>query len=133
VVLSKEAVLNKLSIVSLIALAIFACGKKVPDDKTLFEEGQRCEGSQEYSKAFESYATLIDQYPRSPLRYKALFMAGYLQFEYLKDTKKATAYFDRLLKEYPDCDLADDAKVIRSAVSSGKDLMSVFEDSVRAK
>lgn len=125
--------MSRLAIASLIALAILACGKRVPDDKTLFEQGQKYEGSQEYSKAFDSYATLIDHYPQSPLRYKALFMAGYMQFEYLKDDKKAIAYFDRLLKEYPDCDLADDAKVISSAVSSGKDLMSVFEDSVRAK
>jgi outer membrane protein assembly factor BamD (BamD/ComL family) len=125
--------MNRLAIVSLIMLAVLACGRKVPDDKTLFEQGQQYEGSQKYSKAFDSYATLIDHYPQSPLRYKALFMAGYVQFEYLKDQKKAISFFDRLLKEYPDCDLADDAKVISAAVSSGKDLMSVFEDSVRAK
>ena len=98
-----------------------------------FEQAQAFEKAQEFAKAYESYQMIIDNYPKSSIRYKALFMAGYIQLEQLKDSKKALGLFDTLLKEYPSCDLADDAKVIRDAAASGKDLMTVFQDSLKGK
>jgi len=125
--------LRRLPIVIMLIFVIFGCGKKLPDDKTLFAQAQKYESEHEYAKASETYELLIDNYPSSPLRYKALFMAGFVQFEQMKDNKKAIELFDRLIKDYPDCDLADDAAAIRIAALSGKDLLSVLEDSLRGK
>jgi TolA-binding protein len=117
-------------------LTLFACGTKkakVVDEKALFAEAQNFEKSEDYAKAFDLYQSFMDNYPQSPLRYKAIFMAGYIQLEYLKNSQKAATLFQTLLKEYPTCDLADDAKVMYAAAASGKDLMTVFQDSIRAK
>ena len=115
------------------ALVILACGKDVPDEKTLFEQAQKFEASGNYAEALDLYNTFIGHYRQSEFRYKAMFMAGYIQMEYLKNSKKARKMFERLIKEYPDCDLADDAKYLRDIAASGKDLMSAFQDSLKKK
>jgi TolA-binding protein len=128
--------LRRLFVILMVLLPLLACGNKkanVLDEQALFQQAQSFEKSQEFVKAYDSYQIIIDKYPQSPLRYKALFMAGYIQLEYLKDSKKSLSLFDTLLKEYPNCDLAKDAKVIRDVAASGKDLMSVFQDSLKGK
>jgi TolA-binding protein len=126
--------LNKV-ILALIGFSILSCGsnKTAPDEKRVFEQGQAFETSHEYQKAEDLYLKIVKDYPQSTYRYKALFMAGYVEYEYLKDTKKAIVTFDKLIKEYPTCDLADDAAVLKQAASSGRDMMSVFEDSLKNK
>jgi TolA-binding protein len=121
--------------VALLGLLIVfsACGKKLPGDDVLFEQGQQFGSSNEYVKALESYVTLIDSYPQSQYRYKAMFMAGMIQFEYMNNREKAAEMFDKIVKEYPDCDLADDAAVLRDVVITGRDVMSVFEDSIKTQ
>jgi TolA-binding protein len=116
-------------------LSLIACGKKAktPTEQALFEQAQGFEKAQEFAKANDSYQVLIDNYPHSPMRYKALFMAGYIQLEQLKDNKKAAKTFEILLKDYPTCDLADDARVMHDIAASGKDLMTVFQDSLKGK
>jgi TolA-binding protein len=128
--------LRRLIAIILMGLALFACGTKkakVVDEEAFFAEAQNFEKTQDYAKAVESYQSFIDNYPQSPVRYKAIFMAGYIQMEYLKNNQKAAELFQSLLKEYPNCDLADDAKVMYAAAASGKDLMSVFQDSLKGK
>jgi TolA-binding protein len=119
----------------LTGLILFACcsNKKIPDEKTLLSQAKAFESSQLYEKALESYLMLVDNYPKSPQRYQALFMAGYIKSEFLKDNKGAVKLFDQLIKEYPDCDLADDASQMSKLASTGKDLMSVLEDSLKNK
>ena len=118
-----------------IGLSLFACSKKanVPSDQVLFDQAQGFERTQEFTRANESYQVLIKNYPASPLRYKALFMSGYIQLEQLKNNKKAIESLEILVKEYPNCDLADDANILLNVAASGKDLMSVFQDSLRGK
>jgi len=123
----------KLHMVILGILLLLACGGSSPDDKTLFEQGQKYESEENYSRAFDSYKTLFEKYPQSPYAYKAIFLAGYIQFEHLKNPKSAIQLFEKLVEEYPACDLADDAAVIKNIAASGKDLMSIFEDSTQAK
>jgi TolA-binding protein len=127
--------LRRLLIFLTVGLSLFACSKKakVPSDQALFDQAQGFERTQEFARANESYQVLIKNYPASPLRYKALFMSGYIQLEQLKDNKKALETFETLVKEYPNCDLADDAKVLLNVAASGKDLMSVFQDSLKGK
>jgi TolA-binding protein len=127
--------LRRLLVLLTVGLSLFACSKKskVPTEQALFEQAQAFERTQEFAKANESYQLLIKNYPESPLRYKALFMSGYIQLEQLKDNKKALETFETLVKEYPNCDLADDARICLNVAASGKDLMSVFQDSLKGK
>jgi outer membrane protein assembly factor BamD (BamD/ComL family) len=130
----------RLSLVLLMGGLVFiACGAKkadnrakVTDVKAIFEQAQNFEKSQEYDKACELYQSIVENYPDSPDRYKALFMTGYIQLEYLKNPKKASSTFETLIKQYPDCDLADDAKVMQLAATSGRDLDSIFQDSLKS-
>jgi len=116
-----------------VTLLLLSCGEKVPAENELFARAQEYEAIQEFNQALQSYDTIIEKYPDSPNRYKAIFMKGYIYTEYLKDKNKAIDAFDRLLADYPDCDLADDAQVMREIAEKGADLMSVFEDSVKAE
>jgi TolA-binding protein len=108
-----------------------SCGKNIPDERILFEEAQKLEASEDHAKACDLFETLINHYPKGNYRYKALFMFGYIQLEYLKNPQKALKSFDQLLKDYPNCDLISDTKVLRDAAVSGRDLMSVFQDSLK--
>jgi outer membrane protein assembly factor BamD (BamD/ComL family) len=115
------------------AILLFAisCGEKLPSDIDLFTQAQEHEGSQEFNEAINKYNLIIDKYPGSELRYKALFMKGFILFENLKDNQRAVDTFDILLTEYPDCDLADDAAVLREIAAHNGDIMSAFEDSLK--
>jgi TolA-binding protein len=113
-----------------ITILLLACGGPVPDEKTLLEQAQKFQTSENYTQACELYESLIKHYPHSDYRYKAIFMVGYMQLENLKNPKKARKMFEKLLKDYPTCDLADDAKVLMAAAESGRDIMSVLQDTL---
>jgi outer membrane protein assembly factor BamD (BamD/ComL family) len=115
------------------ALLIIGCRENTLSEEELFTQARDYESAQQYDNALQSYETIIEKYPDSPNRYKAIFMKGYLYMDALKDGKKAVTVFDQLISEYPDCDLADDAQVLRDVAAKGADLMSVFDDSVKAK
>jgi outer membrane protein assembly factor BamD (BamD/ComL family) len=123
----------RLLISALAFILIIACGEKSLSEEELFVQARDFEAAEQYDNAILTYDTIMEKYPDSPNRYKALFMKGYIYMDPLNDTKKAVAAFDQLLSEYPDCDLADDAKVLRDVAAKGADLMSVFEDSVKTK
>ena len=111
-------------------LLLAACGADLPSDVELFTQAQEHEGRQEFNDALKKYDLIIEKYADSELRYKAIFMKGYILFENLKDNKGAVEAFDLLLAQYPDCDLADDAAVIQKYAAEGGDIMSAFEDSL---
>jgi outer membrane protein assembly factor BamD (BamD/ComL family) len=116
-----------------LVLVISACGKGKLNDKGLLEQGLKLEQAQQFSQAYDTYMTLVKDYPKSPHRYKALFMAGMVQFDYLNDTEQATKLFAQLIDEYPDCDLADDAEALTKIINSGDDLMSVFDSTLKSQ
>ncbi|UCE66891.1 MAG: tetratricopeptide repeat protein [Candidatus Zixiibacteriota bacterium] len=119
-----------LAVMSAVIL-LASCGAKLPSDTDLFARAQEHEGRQEYNDALEKYDLIIENYPQSEIRYKAVFMKGLILLENLKDNKRAAETFDDLLAEYPDCDLADDAAVLREIAAGNGDIMSVFEDSLK--
>ncbi len=129
----KEAILRLTILALTVTLLFLSCSEKVPAENELFSRAQEAEAAQEFNQALQAYDTIIEKYPDSPNRYKAIFMKGYIHTEYLKDKTRALEVFDQLLAEYPDCDLADDARVMREIAEKGTDLMSVFEDSVKAE
>jgi len=116
-----------------VLIFLMSCGGKLPSDVDLFAGAQEHEGKQEFNDALKKYDLIIENYPESELRYKAIFMKGFILLENLKDNKRAVEAFDQLIAQYPDCDLADDAAVLREIASGNGDIMSAFEDSLRQK
>lgn len=110
---------------------MMSCGSKLPSDTDLFSQAQEHEGRQEFNDALKKYDLIVENYPQSGIRYKAVFMKGLILLENLKDNKRAVETFDELLAEYPDCDLADDAAVLREIAAGNGDIMSAFEDSLK--
>ena len=113
--------------------AITACSESIPSEEKLFEYARNYEAAQDFNNAVATYDIIINKYPESPNRYKAIFMKGYIYTDILKDRNRAVETMDTLLAEYPDCDLADDAKILRDIAVKGVDLMSVFKDSTLIK
>lgn len=99
------------------------------DEATLFKKASRAEIEGDFKKAVDIYLTIAGKFPDSDNRDKALFMAGYLKFENLKEKDEALGHFNELLDKYPDSDLADDTEFMIKAIQSGKDAISTFEES----
>ena len=110
-------------------ILIVSCAESVPSEQELFESARVYESAMDFNNALVVYDTIIENYPESPDRYKAIFMKGYIYTDLLKNKNEAIEALDMLLAEYPDCDLADDAKIMREIAEKGADLMSVFDDS----
>jgi len=126
----EERLRSYLAFISAIIFLV-SCGAKLPSDTDLFSQAQEHEGRQEFNDALRKYDLIIENYPESEVRYKAVFMKGLILLENLKDNKRAVETFDELLAEYPDCDLADDAAVLREIADRDGDIMSAFEDSLK--
>lgn len=63
-----------------------------------------------FPEALTIYEDAIKYHKGEKELYKALFLAGFISSEYVKDTAAARKYFEEVVKNYPDCDLADDAQ-----------------------
>lgn len=64
---------------------------------------------QRYYTGLDLYAQVLRNFPKSENAYKALFMLGYVNSEFLHRPTVARDYFKKVLEKYPGCDLADDA------------------------
>jgi tetratricopeptide (TPR) repeat protein len=78
-----------------------------------------------FADAETEYRALYAMWPNDKDAYKALFMRGFIYFENLKKNDKALAVFEELVQKFPDCDLADDAKILVDNIKSGG---KYFED-----
>ena len=128
---SKENRLRSYLAFVFMSVFLLSCGAELPSDSDLFAQAQEHEGNQEFNEALKKYDLIIEKYPDSQLRYKAIFMKGFVLLENIKDNKRAMEAFDELVAEYPDCDLADDAAVLREIAARDGDIMSAFEDSLK--
>jgi len=63
-----------------------------------------------YQKALSYYLELIDKFPNHKHTPEAIFMAGFISVEYLKDYQNASHYYKKFLKAYPDHELAVSVK-----------------------
>ncbi len=63
-----------------------------------------------FKEALEIYENLIVRMPNHLNLDKALFLAGFISSEYLKDKHNASGYFQRLVNAFPESDLADDGE-----------------------
>jgi len=119
--------------IAITVFLIIGCANEQLTEEGYFTRAQQYENALEFEKAIADYTTLMNNFPESDNRYKAMFMIGFLSYENLKNSEQAISYFDRLLSEYPECDLADDATALKQMALEGKDLLSVFEDSVHTE
>lgn len=85
-------------------LAAFQSGKTKAKPKLDMAEAR------EYNrKAIQLYEWFLRDYPRDSKVSQALFFLGYNHFE-LGDTKKGSAYYNRLTKEFPDSPFISEAR-----------------------
>ena len=97
-------------------------------EESLFEMAAKAETANRFGDAVKFYEAIIELHPDSPRRDKALFMAGYIKYEYLKTNDRALENFETMLQEYPNSDLVDDAEFMIKAINSGKDALTTFEE-----
>ncbi len=97
-------------------------------EKALFDLATKAEIANRFEDAIGYYDQIIAEYPDSPGLDKALFMAGYIKYEYKKEPKQALENFNKVIEEYPNSDLVDDAEFMIKAINSGKDALTTFEE-----
>ena len=89
--------------------------KQNPDDPTaptwLFHALEINVSLKESEKCVDLCNQLLDKYPASKWSPRALLLLGsYVYNDYLKDTAQAHVAFQRIIDEYPDSELVDDAQ-----------------------
>jgi outer membrane protein assembly factor BamD (BamD/ComL family) len=89
------------------SLCLAGCSTKSPEE--LFNLAQQAENEENFEKAIDFYSILLKKYPNNEHNYKAQFMIGFIFSEELKNYDKAREAMQKVVDNYPDCDLADDA------------------------
>ncbi len=82
---------------------------------------------EKYQQALAEYRRLTYLYPKSANNYKAMFMVGFIHAEHLKNDSSAVRAFEKMLAQYPNSDLSDDADWMIRNIRSGGKLMPVLE------
>lgn len=83
---------------------------KMYGERAYFDLAYICMGKERWSKAEEYFLKILTEYPDGEYSPKAMFMVGFVNANYLKNTIKARIYFKDFLTKYPDNALADDAQ-----------------------
>jgi len=101
---------------------IFSCsssseGKKTEQD--LYTEAQNHSEDGNFESAIDTYEGILELYPDSPRAYKAQFLIGFVYSENLKDQQKAKENYLKVIDDYPECDLADDARYMIEMMETG--------------
>lgn len=78
--------------------------------EAMYRLGQCYEEINEFRAALDIYGKLLEEFPRSPWSDKALFAHARLLRDKFDDPEKAAQEFDRLARDFPDSELANDAK-----------------------
>jgi outer membrane protein assembly factor BamD (BamD/ComL family) len=95
-------------LIMILSLFLSGCSSKSPEE--LFNLAQQAENDGDFEKAIDFYTMLLRKYPHNEHNYKAQFMIGFIYSEELKDHEKAKLAMQKVVDNYPDCDLADDAR-----------------------
>ena len=74
------------------------------------QKADTTEQNEEFGKAINLYQKFLQEYPQSVHAYKAQFMIGFIYNETMKDTTKARQAFQKVLTDYSENDLTDDAR-----------------------
>jgi len=96
-----------ISVLLMMTLVLGGCSTKSPEE--LFELAQQAENDGDFKEAIDLYTLLLQKYPQNEHNYKAQFMIGFIYSEELNDLGQAKVAMQKVVDNYPDCDLADDA------------------------
>jgi outer membrane protein assembly factor BamD (BamD/ComL family) len=80
--------------------------------KAIFTSAKFALNANEFAEALRIYDKLITQYPEFEKTPDALMAAGFICWDNLKDSKKATAYYKELVEKYPNHPLAKEAQTL---------------------
>jgi outer membrane protein assembly factor BamD (BamD/ComL family) len=94
-----------LSIVVVLSVSLF-CSKTLTEEE-LFTQAQAQLNGNNPAEAVQSYEEIIENYPESENRSKAVFMLGFLHANELNDTETARIFYTQMLREYPDHELIE--------------------------
>lgn len=102
---------TQLLIVQIFLLVVIAlsCSKKA-SEKEYFDLASQYMDQQNWGKAEEYFAKVLQDYPSGLFSSKALFMVGYINANHIKNYDKARKYYSEFLEKYPDHELAAAAK-----------------------
>jgi len=87
------------------------CQKEKPKtEEELYTVAQEAMNKGNSQEALKYYQQILEDFPQSSNNYKAQFMIGYVYSEQLKDTLKAREAYQKVIEQYPDCDLVGSAR-----------------------
>jgi len=81
----------------------------------------------DFKGSIEAYKKLVEVYPDNPDNYKPLFMIAFNYAEYLEDYPNAKTYFEKVIVEYPDCELVTSAKFMLDNMGKSPDEMQFID------
>lgn len=94
----------------------------------LFKAADVMRGQFRWDNAVQVLEQLVTQYPTDKRVPNALFFAGFMLHNDLGQHTRATPYLERLVREYPEHRLAQDAKVLLETMHmSGEELIRYLE------
>ena len=96
-------------------------GTKTEQD--LYTEAQNHSEDGNFESAIDTYESILELWPDSPRAYKAQFLIGFVYSENLKDQQKAKENYRKVIDNYPECDLADDARYMIEMMETGTEPM----------
>jgi len=95
------------------------------DASEMFGQANQLQKEGKYQEAVKFYENLIKKFPQSKFSPQAQFMIGFIYANEFKDLDNAKIAYEKFLKDYPDHEMAKDAKWELEHL--GKDI-NVIED-----
>lgn len=81
-------------------------------DKWIFEGGKAGRTSARYEEAITLFKAYVERNPNGEKVAEAVFLTGFIYDEDLKDKARAKTCYERIVQDFPNHDLADDAKAL---------------------
>lgn len=103
--------MRNLLILSLPVILVFitACSD-IKTEKEYFDLGYENFNNEKYEEALANFKGILEHYPESEMASKAMFMAGYINANHLKNLEEAKKYYELFIEKYPQHELVDSAK-----------------------
>jgi len=102
--------MKRVTIFALMILILgIACTKQM-GEKDYYDLAQQYMKQGDFTKAEQTFETIVKQFPNGIYTARAMFMVGYLNANHLNNLDKAREYYQLFVDTYPQHDLADDAR-----------------------
>ena len=99
---------------------------RMPEVELALAAGYQSRGL--YDQAAERYQYLLDTYPGTAEAYKGMFLFGYMYYENMGDTNRATEVLTKFVKAYPDSELTASAQILIDNMGLPLEEWSVVRD-----